>query len=204
MVDFELPLVYFCTGLVSYLLSSSTAENLDTNSNNKNVIEHLDNVNSHLQALSRSIRSAHTDISRRRLEECQFMGPMSDTVCDLLLMDRELGTRESINDAIHGRFAPGKRAEEQNPDISKRKKTVEDLFQKEAFLEMLHKMVNDAQTSLMDERKRSCNLNLGFHCQTEHYSAIADMYNWLQSSLSPGRRKRRDTETNSRETFQQR
>lgn len=41
--------------------------------------------------------------------------------------------------------------------------------------------------------KRGCNVNLGFHCQTEHYSAIADMYNWLKSSLSPGRRKRRES-----------
>lgn len=191
MVELELSLVYVFTGLFSYVLSSSAANTLETQSNQNDVIHHLDTVGSQLQTLSRSIRSAHTEISRRQLEECHILGAMSDTVCDLLLMDKELGEAEGINQAIHSQFSPGKRAGDSFSDISQRKLLLADLLQKQTFLENLRDMVDEAQASVQNERKRSCNLNLGFHCQTEQYSAIADMYNWLQSSLSPGRRRRR-------------
>jgi hypothetical protein len=39
-------------------------------------------------------------------------------------------------------------------------------------------------------RKRNCLVNLGGHCATETAAAIADMYHYLNSAESPGRKKR--------------
>lgn len=41
-------------------------------------------------------------------------------------------------------------------------------------------------------RKRTCAVNLGGHCSTEHAAAVAQQWHYLNSAMSPGR-KRRDT-----------
>ncbi|KAK6190985.1 hypothetical protein SNE40_002737 [Patella caerulea] len=58
------------------------------------------------------------------------------------------------------------------------------------LIQLLNDLLNKDETKANVNRKRSCNLNLGFHCQTDEYSSIADMFDFLQSSLSPGKRKR--------------
>ena len=44
---------------------------------------------------------------------------------------------------------------------------------------------------LCSKRKRTCRLDLGGHCATENAVAVADNWHYLNSHLSPGRRKRR-------------
>ena len=41
-------------------------------------------------------------------------------------------------------------------------------------------------------RKRTCNVNLGGHCATESAADVASQWHYLNSAISPGR-KRRDT-----------
>ena len=43
---------------------------------------------------------------------------------------------------------------------------------------------------LCSKRKRTCRLDLGGHCATENAVAVADNWHYLNSHLSPGRRKR--------------
>lgn len=38
-------------------------------------------------------------------------------------------------------------------------------------------------------RKRSCTLNLAYHCQTSEYAGLTDLYNYLNSNASPGKRR---------------
>lgn len=40
-----------------------------------------------------------------------------------------------------------------------------------------------------DSRKKTCDLNLGFHCDTEAISDFADMYDFLSSENSPGKKR---------------
>lgn len=168
-----------------------TEASTETQSNNGNSLaHHLNTVQDSLEVLSRSIRSAHSDLLERQLEACQFMGPMSDSICSLFNLDKTMETNNLLGRVIHGPYAPGKRSEGNFEEIDRRKRLIEDLYRKEKLLERLKSVIEEAQDSMQQERKRSCNLNLGFHCKTEQYSQIADMYNWLQSSMSPGRRKR--------------
>lgn len=196
MVDFYWSLVYILTGILSYISSSTATDELKSQNKHADLIRHLDKVNNQLQTLSRSIRSAHSDYTRQQVDTCRFFGPMSDTICDLENVDNVLSSSEALNQAIQAKFSPGKRSGNDFTDVSQKRLLLDDIMQKQELLERLQRLVDIAQSSVQHERKRSCNLNLGFHCQTEQYSAIADMYNWLQSSMSPGRRRKRDTRTN--------
>ncbi|KAL4225164.1 hypothetical protein ACF0H5_015856 [Mactra antiquata] len=197
MVDVYINIVYSITCLLVLISLSTASESIQIHDKQADVIHHLDAVTSHLNALSRTIRSAHSDITAKQYEECAIMGTMSDSVCDLLFMDKTLGESETVDKVIHNTLSPGKRSQETYNDMMQRKTLVGDLLQKRRLLENLNAIIEDATNSITTERKRSCNLNLGFHCQTEQYAAIADMYNWLQSSLSPGR-KRRDVNRNTK------
>lgn len=192
MVDFYIYTISVLTGLLSYLpLSLATTSAIKSTNKHADLIRHLDNVNNQLHILSRSIRSAHSDYTRQQEDVCRYFGPMSDSICDLQSADNSLSSSEALNQAIHGKFSPGKRSQEDYAELSEKKVLLDDIMQKQDLLEKLQRIVDAAQSTVQNERKRSCNLNLGFHCQTEQYSAIADMYNWLQSSLSPGKRRRR-------------
>ena len=43
------------------------------------------------------------------MEECNVMGPMSDSICDLLILDERLRAGEDVQQAIHSTYAPEKR-----------------------------------------------------------------------------------------------
>lgn len=43
---------------------------------------------------------------------------------------------------------------------------------------------------LVECRKRSCEYNLGGHCETENAASVAAQWHYLNSPWSPGRRKR--------------
>ncbi|WAR03871.1 hypothetical protein MAR_010429 [Mya arenaria] len=124
---------------------------------------------SSLTAVADDVINAHP---QQKLEECSMMGPMSDSICDLFLLDKSLAGEEAVQTVVHRPY-------------------LEDLLQKQKLLDNILEMVEKSKEGVQMGRKRSCNVNLGFHCQTEQYSAIADMYNWLQSSLSPGKRRKR-------------
>ncbi|ESO86917.1 hypothetical protein LOTGIDRAFT_166645 [Lottia gigantea] len=75
-------------------------------------------------------------------------------------------------------------------DISRGGQQQEEQLRRGYLIQILKSFLNRRQEDATEKRKRSCNLNLGFHCQTDEYSSIADMYDFLQSALSPGKRKR--------------
>ena len=45
-----------------------------------------------------------------RIQECQVMGAMSDSMCDLLLMDDNRVDQDNVNEVIQGSLAPSKRS----------------------------------------------------------------------------------------------
>jgi hypothetical protein len=46
------------------------------------------------------------------------------------------------------------------------------------------------QLSSSAKRKRTCRVNLGGHCSTEKAISMADRWHFLNSGMSPGRRRR--------------
>jgi len=72
------------------------------------------------------------------------------------------------------------------------KRKVKDLTTKRKGLEVLKRILKEMDADLVMEQKRTCQLNLGGHCATESAASVADQWHYLNSPLSPGR-KRRDT-----------
>ncbi|XP_052802743.1 uncharacterized protein LOC128232966 [Mya arenaria] len=192
MVDLYFYSVYILSGLLGAVSSlTAVADDVINAHPQQKLVQQLDMVNQQLQSLSHSVRRAQNHITTRQLEECSMMGPMSDSICDLFLLDKSLAGEEAVQTVVHRPLAPGKRADTIFQDQHQRNAYLEDLLQKQKLLDNILEMVEKSKEGVQMGRKRSCNVNLGFHCQTEQYSAIADMYNWLQSSLSPGKRRKR-------------
>lgn len=78
----------------------------------------------------------------------------------------------------------------QKTHVEKRK--VKDLTTKRKGLEVLKRILKEMDADLVMEQKRTCQVNLGGHCATESAASVADQWHYLNSPLSPGR-KRRDT-----------
>lgn len=56
-----------------------------------------------------------------RADVCRYFGPMSDTICDLEEVDNSLATTEALNQAIHGKYSPGKRSGNDFTDLSQKR-----------------------------------------------------------------------------------
>jgi len=69
---------------------------------------------------------------------------------------------------------------------------VRELQTKRQGLDLMKRILAEMDTDLMHEQKRTCALNLGGHCSTESAASMSDQWHYLNSPLSPGR-KRRDT-----------
>jgi len=66
------------------------------------------------------------------------------------------------------------------------------ITRKRKGLNVLKRILGEMDADLIYEQKRMCRFNLGGHCATESAASVADQWHYLNSPLSPGR-KRRDT-----------
>lgn len=165
------------------LLTTSAAEEDSIRHRGKLLVDQLDDVRNNLASVTRSLQALSDAIDK----ECNWGGAMSDGACSLLTIEQD---RELL-DRIHDRSSPGKRSvPELEPAV---RRFLEDLMRKKEMVLRLKEVLSYADKKVHDERKKSCQLNLGFHCQTQEYSAIADMFNFLGSGRSPGKRRRRTT-----------
>ncbi|KAL8611545.1 hypothetical protein ACOMHN_067689 [Nucella lapillus] len=89
---------------------------------------------------------------------------------------------------LHSPTSPGKRsADSPAPNY---RKLATDLKKKREMLHNLMDVFSNAGYILEREKKwMTCNLNLGFTCQTQEYSNIADYYDFLNSADSPGKKR---------------
>lgn len=61
----------------------------------------------------------------------------------------------------------------------------------ESKMLLLKKLLYDLGIDYVENRKRSCRVNLGGHCATEEAASMAKQWHFLNSGMSPGRRRRR-------------
>lgn len=57
-------------------------------------------------------------------------------------------------------------------------------------IELLLKLLSDADIKGSNQRKRTCKVNLGGNCATEDALSMADHWHFMNSAFSPGRRRR--------------
>lgn len=178
--------VWYTLTLFLVLTTCSNAEDALLNQKRK-LLSQLDDVRHKLTAVTRSVRNLQRSLDDDHIE-CHMVAGLSNPSCTLENID----TLQNIQNMIaHG---PGKRSSlsskvlNDNPDAQS---LYDDMLRKKQLISEIKPKIEEIINRLHSERKRSCKWNLGFHCQTEEYSSIADMYDWIKSAASPGKRKRR-------------
>lgn len=142
----------------------------------------MEDITKHLRDLTKSMAEFDEDL-RQALDGSGCTGFRQD-ICQAMDILRERMDETTLADTYY----PGKRSGE-DASASKYRKMLEDLKQRHHLLKGLRGLFDKAG-HILDREKRwfTCNLNLGFTCQTQEYSAIADYYDFLNSADSPGKR----------------
>ncbi|KAH9523846.1 hypothetical protein Btru_047202, partial [Bulinus truncatus] len=180
----ETVLYTFCITLAIFLLLSGPVK-CDASQGNEalqnTLIRKMDVIQNQLAEVTSSIQSLHSDIDKA-LVNCE--GIESD-LCDLLaLEDGQKGVRD-----VDVLLRPNKRSFSQAPQADKYRSLLAELSRKREMAKYLMHMLRGADVVVTGEKKRACNLNLGFHCQTEEISNFADMFDYLSNPLSPGKKR---------------
>nr|QUP52007.1 calcitonin-1 [Urechis unicinctus] len=98
---------------------------------------------------------------------------------------------ESLGETRKGLNAVKRVVDDIDGDIAGRHELT-DLSKKRRGLDILRRILSEMEADLILEQKRTCQFNLGGHCATESAASVADHWHYLNSAMSPGR-KRRDT-----------
>lgn len=140
-----------------------------------------------INSLKRTVRSIDDDLAAKQKRTCQV--GINSHHCSLADIDNLLQSSEWLKSG----YSPGKRsntdASNQEPD-EETQRLLEDLARKRRDLLSLRSLLDDADNDIMQQRKRTCLVELGGACRTEWASAIADQYYYLMGPYSPGRKKR--------------
>ncbi|ELT87883.1 hypothetical protein CAPTEDRAFT_222382 [Capitella teleta] len=143
----------------------------------------------------RSLEEVPRTVSKRkRLSPCDVSGGNAGYSCYL----DGLATVSKNRDWLDTNpLAPGKRSSSthdrsRNQSNSVHSSDFHDLARKRKGLDILRRILSEMEADLIYEQKRTCQFNLGGHCATESAASVADHWHYLNSPLSPGR-KRRDT-----------
>ncbi|XP_076471825.1 uncharacterized protein LOC143301425 [Babylonia areolata] len=122
----------------------------------------------------------------RRSTSARMLKNLNDITRHLHHLTRSLGDYdEELKQAVSA-DSPGRRLLRRSSD----NEFMSDLARKRRLLHIMQNVFDNVQRTLERQKKwATCNLNLGFTCQTEEYSNIADYYDFLNSSQSPGKKR---------------
>lgn len=130
----------------------------------------------------------------RRKRVCSLGGGMSNQ-CTAVEIDRQMKMREKLMSG-HG---PGKRrvqtrstveedaADPLAPDNMGSNRRQEQATERKG-LQLLMEILSQIDSE-STHKKRACQFNLGGHCSTESAAFLADRWHYLDSALSPGRKR---------------
>ncbi|CAL1529273.1 unnamed protein product [Lymnaea stagnalis] len=144
------------------------------------LVQKMANIQTQLADVTNSIRSLDSDIETA-LFNC--LGVHSD-ICDEI----EEGFKDGADQGLSV-WRQAKRSAAHNPELDRYRSLYAELKRKRDMARSLMGLFRGADLVLTNERKRSCNLNLGFHCQTEEIANFADVYDFLSSPHSPGKKR---------------
>lgn len=146
----------------------------------RTLIQKMENIQNQLADVINSIKSLDAEIEAALLN---CLGVDSE-MCD----DIEAGFKHGSDQGL-SIWRQVKRSAARNPELERYRSLYAELNRQRTMARRLMDMVHGVGVVLTNERKRSCNLNLGFHCQTEEIANFADMYDFLSSPLSPGKKR---------------
>ncbi|XP_059178918.1 uncharacterized protein LOC131958034 [Physella acuta] len=175
--------IYVSLTLLFVLLSHSPAcgeTSTNEESLQRTLVERMDTIKSELSDVIRLMRSLDESLDNA-LYNC--MGIESE-LCDALLV--QVGESPRDLSSLIGR---GKRLAVDDHAYHKSLSLLGEIKRKKEMTKRLMRQFNYADSVLTNERKRSCDVNLGFHCQTAEISDFADFYDYLKSPHSPGKKR---------------
>ncbi|XP_046579289.1 uncharacterized protein LOC124286894 isoform X1 [Haliotis rubra] len=152
------------------------------------VINKLEQLLRDVSSLRQSVDQLDSDIQTSLPTDDCSLGV--DKNCHAMYILSQMWLKNHLSNPYR---SPGKRSVRDTSSVlghTRTARSVEDLYRKRYMLRSLRAILSNTEKMIKAERKRSCNLNLGFHCQTDEYSSIADLYDFLSSDMSPGKRKR--------------
>lgn len=103
-----------------------------------------------------------------------------------LRSDQESSAGEDSRDLAHLRQL----LDERYTSLETDSENDEEAVLKRRGIELLLKLLTDAKIKGSNKKKRTCKVNLGGNCATEEALSMADHWHFLNSGLSPGRRRR--------------
>ncbi|XP_076471806.1 uncharacterized protein LOC143301417 [Babylonia areolata] len=141
-----------------------------------------------LDALKDNLATIEDGLSNFQKRSCA-VGLNSHHCAIAHLDDVMMGT-----DYLSGGFSPGKRNTPLPEDIRSRAEVLmQNLNEQKQAVSALRSLLNTLGMRAKQQEKRTCLFRLGNHCLTEALDRAANQYYYLQSHLSPGRRRRQAT-----------
>lgn len=151
------------------------------------MLEHLTETRKGLDSLRKIVTDIDGDLQKTQKRTCYVGGGMGGHCSAAFLSDRV-----NMHDYLNSGMSPGKKRSVDSATQQQLLRQFGDLSRKRKGLDILQRILNEMEADLMYEQKRTCQFNLGGHCATESAAYVADHWHYLNSPLSPGR-KRRDT-----------
>lgn len=146
------------------------------------MLRKIDEISRHLRDLTAAMTEFDQELREAVDDGISCRLSLRADFCEALELLREQASY------LQNPASPGKR--NGGNSASKYRKIVDDLSKKREVLSSLKNLFNNAGSIIEREKKWfTCNLNLGFTCQTQEYNSIADQYDFLSSAASPGRKR---------------
>ncbi|XP_062605780.1 uncharacterized protein LOC134267593 [Saccostrea cucullata] len=164
-----------------FIVTTSSVEIKTQHLREKHLVDQLDRVREKLGDLAHTVDSLRAFTQR---EACALS--LNVDICAEKYIEQTADHQNNLQGLVEGN--PGKRRQTRSAD-SPLNIFVEDLLRKNEALQSIQEIINKVSKTVHQEKKRSCTLNLAYHCQTSEYAGLTDLYNYLNSNASPGKRR---------------
>ncbi|GFR89368.1 hypothetical protein ElyMa_004276500 [Elysia marginata] len=149
----------------------------------ESLLSRMDNVQQKLADVTNSAEKMQSEVEQA-IFDC--LGTHSE-LCEAQELEATLVDKMGLESY----WSPGKRFA--SPDAGAEgpqpNSLYKELQRKRAVAQHLSGLLRGARNVIKEERKRSCNLNLGFPCDTSRYMEVARMLDFLNQPTSPGKKR---------------
>ncbi|KAK3766168.1 hypothetical protein RRG08_025169 [Elysia crispata] len=142
------------------------------------LVARMDNVQQKLADVTNSAEKMQSEVDKA-IFDC--LGTHSE-LCEAMELESDLAEQMGLQSY----WSPGKRASGETPQTNS---LYQELQRKRAVVQHLNGLLRGAHGVLKEERKRSCQVNLGFPCDTSRYMEVARMLDYLKKPGSPGKKR---------------
>lgn len=146
----------------------------------ESLLSRMDNVQEKLAAVTSSAEQMQSEVEKA-IFDC--LGTHSE-----LCSAQELESGLADQMGLQSFWSPGKRLSPAGSSPQSNS-LYKELQRKRAVAQHLGEVLRGARNVIKEERKRSCNVNLGFPCDTSRLVEMAKVINFLNTPGSPGKKR---------------